>query len=154
MKCQEPSNAVIDVLSAGALTGSVLEEPESALKVLLRRWPGSAVSDRWRDDGERSAMDQRQHLIKETQTAGDKTGNNEGERQKTQEERTSMWKWILRLLCLYTDRNPVSLSIYLQTDVLPETNPKVYLKLTLTNQPRMLIIWKTLWEWTDCANQY
>lgn len=27
-------------------------------------------------------MDQRQHLIKETQTAGDKSGNKEGERER------------------------------------------------------------------------
>ncbi len=37
MKRQEASNAVIDMLSGAALTVSVLEEPESALKVLLRR---------------------------------------------------------------------------------------------------------------------
>lgn len=61
---------------------------------------GSAVSDRWRDDGERSAMDQRQHLMKETQTAGDNRKQKEGEREKTQEERTSMWKRTLSLLRL------------------------------------------------------
>lgn len=69
MKHQEASNAVNDMLSGAALTGSVLEEPESTLKVLLWHWPDTAVSlcrewqmkRWWREicDGSKTPSDER-----------------------------------------------------------------------------------------------